>query len=49
LLTAFSIRAIAWIGTSYGWRWAVASMAIGPLLGILAMTRLLRNKESSIV
>jgi MFS family permease len=40
LLTAFSIRAIAWIGTSYGWRWAAASMAIGPVLGIIAMMRL---------
>ena len=50
LLTAFSIRAIAWIGTNYGWRWAVASMAIGPLLGIVAMLGLLRgSKESSIV
>jgi len=43
LLTAFSIRAIAWIGTSYGWRWAAASMAIGPLFGIVAMSGLLKN------
>jgi MFS family permease len=50
LLTAFSIRAIAWIGTNYGWRWAAASMAIGPLLGIVAMVGLVRgSKESSIV
>ena len=41
LLTAFSIRAIAWVGTNYGWRWAAASMAIGPLLGIVAMLGLL--------
>jgi MFS family permease len=41
LLTAFSIRAIAWIGTNYGWRWAAASMAIGPALGIVAMMDLL--------
>jgi MFS family permease len=50
LLTAFSIRAIAWIGTNYGWRWAAASMAIGPLLVIVAMVGLVRgSKESSIV
>jgi MFS family permease len=50
LLTAFSIRAIAWIGTSYGWRWAAASMAIGPVFGIASMLRLTRaSKESSIV
>ena len=48
LLTAFSIRAIAAIGTHYGWRWAAASMAIGPLLGIVAMMGLTRT-ESSIV
>jgi len=45
LLTAFSIRAIAWVGTNYGWRWAVASMAIGPLLGIVAMMGLANSKE----
>jgi MFS family permease len=50
LLTAFSIRAIAWVGTSYGWRWAAASMAIGPLFGIVSMMGLIRSpKESSIV
>jgi len=50
LLTGFSIRAIAWIGTSYGWRWAAASMAIGPVFGIASMLRLTRaSKESSIV
>jgi len=43
LLTAFSIRAIAWIGASYGWRWAAASMAVGPIFGILAMVALIRD------
>jgi hypothetical protein len=45
LLTAFSIRAIAAIGTHYGWRWAAASMAIGPLLGIVAMLGLASEKS----
>jgi hypothetical protein len=47
LLTAFSIRAIAWIGTNCGWRWAVASMALGPLLGIVAMTGLVFHKDAT--
>jgi MFS family permease len=47
LLTAFSIRAIAWIGTHYGWRWAVVSMAVGPLLGIVAMMGLTTNKDAT--
>jgi MFS family permease len=40
LLTAFSIRAMAAIAGRYGWRWALASMSIGPLLGIWAMSGL---------
>lgn len=47
LLTAFSIRAISWIGTNYGWRWAAASMAIGPVLGIVAMMGLTSNKNAT--
>jgi MFS family permease len=40
LLTVISIRVIAGIGEHAGWRWAAASMAIGPVLGIWAMMRL---------
>jgi MFS family permease len=40
LLTSFSLRAVAAVGTHWGWRWAGPAMAIGPLLGILAMARL---------
>jgi MFS family permease len=47
LLTAFSIRAIAWLGTSYGWRWAVLVMGIGPVFGIAAMMGLLENKNAT--
>ncbi len=43
LLTAFSIRAIAWIAAAYGWRWAALAMAPGPMLGIVAMWRLERG------
>lgn len=41
MLTAISIRSMAAIAARVGWRWALASMAVGPLLGILAMSRLL--------
>ncbi len=40
LLTSLSVRAIAAVGEHWGWRWAGPAMAIGPLLGILAMLRL---------
>jgi len=42
LLTAGSIRLTAYIGEHAGWRWAAASLAIGPLLGIWAMFTLMR-------
>lgn len=42
LLTALSIRVTAAIGEHAGWRWAAASMAVGPVLGIVAMMRLQR-------
>src|SRR5262249_51639461 len=40
LLTVISIRVTAAIGQHFGWRWAAASLAIGPAMGILAMRRL---------
>jgi MFS family permease len=41
LLTALSIRATAALAAHYGWRWALAGMAVGPLLGLWAMRELL--------
>jgi len=41
LLTAAAIRSMAYIAAHYGWQVALASMAIGPLLGIWAMSGLL--------
>jgi MFS family permease len=41
LLTAAVIRLMAAIASHYGWNWALASMALGPLLGIWAMSGLL--------
>ena len=41
LLTAAVIRLMAAIAARYGWQWALASMALGPALGIVAMMGLL--------
>lgn len=43
LLTAFVIRLMASIGDSFGWQIALASMALGPLLGVWAMMGLMRK------
>jgi MFS family permease len=45
LLTAGVIRLMAAIAARYGWSWALASMALGPLLGIWAMSKLLPGKQ----
>jgi MFS family permease len=45
LLTAASIRAMAAIASRHGWRAALAAMAIGPLLGIWAMSGLLTRTK----
>ena len=45
LLTAAVIRLMASIANHYGWNWALASMALGPLLGIWAMSGLLGRPE----
>jgi MFS family permease len=47
LLTAFSIRAMAAIASHFGWRWALVTMATGPLLGIWAMIGLLPETRSA--
>jgi len=44
LLTAFVIRLMAAIASRFGWQTAVASMALGPLLGIWAMTGLMKKQ-----
>ncbi|HEY6249483.1 MAG TPA: MFS transporter [Candidatus Angelobacter sp.] len=44
LLTAFVIRLMAAIEVRYGWRTALASMALGPLLGIWAMMGLMKKQ-----
>ena len=48
LLTAFSIRSMAFIASHIGWQWALATMAVGPLLGIWAMSGLLAGARNSV-
>jgi MFS family permease len=47
LLTAFVIRLMAAIAARYGWNWALASMALGPLLGIWAMKGLIPRAKNT--
>jgi MFS family permease len=47
LLTAGVIRLMAGIASHYGWSWALASMAIGPLFGMWAMSGLLTRKPTT--
>ena len=48
MLTAVAIQVTAYIAGQYGWRWALASMAVGPMLGIWAMTGLLGADDDSL-
>ena len=45
LLTAVAIRSIAAIAGRFGWNWALASMAVGPVLGIWAMSGLMKSSK----
>jgi hypothetical protein len=45
LLTAFAIRVTGSIAQHYGWRVAVASLALGPIFGALAMRRLASDSK----
>jgi MFS family permease len=46
MLTAIAIRTMAAIAGHYGWPWALASMTVGPLLGIWAMSGLVTRKRA---
>jgi len=46
LLTVVSIRVMAAVAAEFGWRWALAALALGPALGIAAMLPLLRSRSS---
>jgi MFS family permease len=46
-ITTGSIWLIPVVVAALGWRWAFATLAIGPALGVVAMGRLRRLPESS--
>jgi MFS family permease len=47
LITLPSIQLIPLIAEYLGWNWAMASLAIGPVVGIWAMMRLRRRPEAA--
>ncbi|MFT4884366.1 MAG: sugar phosphate permease, partial [Natronomonas sp.] len=47
LLTLGSIQATPIIAEAVGWRWAFAPLAVGPLVGTLAMLRLRSLPEAA--
>lgn len=47
LLTLASIRLIPGAVETLGWRWAFATLAIGPVFGSLAMWRLMKSPEAA--
>lgn len=46
LLTLVSIRMIPSFAAGVGWQWAFASLALGPLVGIIAMQTLRREQQA---
>jgi MFS family permease len=45
-VTVVSIPFIAWVSKRVGWRWAFSFLAIGPLLGVWATSRLKVNGQA---
>lgn len=46
LLTLTTIHMIPWLAEAVGWRYAFASLAIGPLVGVIAMARLRAHPDA---
>jgi MFS family permease len=46
LLTLTTIHMIPWLASSVGWRYAFAVLAIGPLVGVIAMARLRAHPDA---
>jgi MFS family permease len=46
LLTTLSIQLVPLLVEPFGWRWAFPALALGPVLGILAIRRLIILKQS---
>lgn len=49
LLTLFTIHLVPWIAELWGWRHAFAILALGPVIGIVAMARLRTLPESALL
>ena len=49
LLTLVTIRGVPLIANAWGWRWAFPWLALGPVLGILAMVKLKRSPEAALL
>jgi MFS family permease len=45
LLTIASIRLLPWVAAAVGWRWTFLALAPGPLLGAVAMTKLINHSS----
>jgi len=45
-ITFVSINLIPWIAVNFGWNWAFAALAPGPLVGIVGMQMLRRNPNA---
>ena len=49
LLTTFSIQLVPPLVERFGWRWAFPLLALGPVLGIVAIRRLVMLKHTAVV
>jgi dipeptide/tripeptide permease len=47
LLTLVTIQLMPLLVDAVGWRYAFAALAVGPLLGVVAMARLRRQPDAS--
>ena len=49
LLTLVTIRGVPIFAEAFGWQWAFPWLALGPIVGILAMVRLRRSPEARLL
>ncbi|MFV9673714.1 MAG: MFS transporter [Acidimicrobiia bacterium] len=49
LLTLVTIRGVPVFAEAFGWQWAFPWLALGPILGILAMVKLRRSPEARLL
>jgi len=49
LLTLVTIRGVPMFAEAFGWQWAFPWLALGPIVGILAMVRLRQSPESRVL